>query len=38
MIRVGLGRDLHRLVRGRPFLLGGLRIEAELGELGHSDG
>jgi 2-C-methyl-D-erythritol 2,4-cyclodiphosphate synthase/2-C-methyl-D-erythritol 4-phosphate cytidylyltransferase/2-C-methyl-D-erythritol 2,4-cyclodiphosphate synthase len=38
MIRVGLGRDLHRLVRGRPFLLGGLRIEAEFGELGHSDG
>jgi 2-C-methyl-D-erythritol 2,4-cyclodiphosphate synthase len=38
MIRVGLGRDLHRLVEGRPFLLGGLRIEAERGELGHSDG
>jgi 2-C-methyl-D-erythritol 2,4-cyclodiphosphate synthase len=38
MIRVGLGRDLHRLVPGRPFLLGGLRIEAVRGELGHSDG
>jgi 2-C-methyl-D-erythritol 2,4-cyclodiphosphate synthase len=38
VIRVGLGRDLHRLVPGRPFLLGGLRIEAERGELGHSDG
>ncbi|MDR3148057.1 MAG: 2-C-methyl-D-erythritol 2,4-cyclodiphosphate synthase [Treponema sp.] len=38
MIRTGLGRDLHRLVEGRPFLLGGLRIEAERGELGHSDG
>jgi 2-C-methyl-D-erythritol 2,4-cyclodiphosphate synthase/2-C-methyl-D-erythritol 4-phosphate cytidylyltransferase/2-C-methyl-D-erythritol 2,4-cyclodiphosphate synthase len=38
MIRAGLGRDLHRLVKGRPFLLGGLRIEAERGELGHSDG
>ena len=38
MIRIGLGRALHRLVRGRPFLLGGLRIESELGELGHSDG
>jgi 2-C-methyl-D-erythritol 2,4-cyclodiphosphate synthase/2-C-methyl-D-erythritol 4-phosphate cytidylyltransferase/2-C-methyl-D-erythritol 2,4-cyclodiphosphate synthase len=38
VIRVGLGRDLHRLVRGRPFLLGGLRIEADAGELGHSDG
>jgi 2-C-methyl-D-erythritol 2,4-cyclodiphosphate synthase len=38
VIRVGLGRDLHRLVEGRPFLLGGLRIESERGELGHSDG
>jgi 2-C-methyl-D-erythritol 2,4-cyclodiphosphate synthase len=38
VIRTGLGRDLHRLVPGRPFLLGGLRIEAERGELGHSDG
>jgi 2-C-methyl-D-erythritol 2,4-cyclodiphosphate synthase len=38
VIRAGLGRDLHRLVEGRPFLLGGLRIEAERGELGHSDG
>jgi 2-C-methyl-D-erythritol 2,4-cyclodiphosphate synthase len=38
VIRAGLGRDLHRLVPGRPFLLGGLRIEAERGELGHSDG
>lgn len=38
MIRVGLGRDLHRLVRGRPFLLGGVAIPARRGELGHSDG
>jgi 2-C-methyl-D-erythritol 2,4-cyclodiphosphate synthase/2-C-methyl-D-erythritol 4-phosphate cytidylyltransferase/2-C-methyl-D-erythritol 2,4-cyclodiphosphate synthase len=38
VIRVGLGRDLHRLVEGRPFLLGGLRLESERGELGHSDG
>jgi 2-C-methyl-D-erythritol 2,4-cyclodiphosphate synthase len=38
VIRAGLGRDLHRLVRGRPFLLGGLRIESDRGELGHSDG
>lgn len=36
--RVGLGRDLHRLVEGRAFLLGGVRIPAERGELGHSDG
>jgi 2-C-methyl-D-erythritol 2,4-cyclodiphosphate synthase len=38
VIRIGLGRDLHRLAAGRPFLLGGLRLEAERGELGHSDG
>jgi 2-C-methyl-D-erythritol 2,4-cyclodiphosphate synthase/2-C-methyl-D-erythritol 4-phosphate cytidylyltransferase/2-C-methyl-D-erythritol 2,4-cyclodiphosphate synthase len=38
MIRVGLGRDLHRLVEGRPFLLAGVEIPADRGELGHSDG
>jgi 2-C-methyl-D-erythritol 2,4-cyclodiphosphate synthase len=35
--RVGLGRDLHRLVEGRRFLLGGVEIPSEKGELGHSD-
>jgi 2-C-methyl-D-erythritol 2,4-cyclodiphosphate synthase len=38
MIRIGLGRDLHRLVEGRPFLLGGVEIPSQRGELGHSDG
>ena len=38
MIRVGLGRDLHRLVTNRRFLLGGVEIPFEKGELGHSDG
>ena len=38
MFRIGLGRDLHRLVKGRPFLLGGVEIPFEKGELGHSDG
>lgn len=37
-VRVGLGWDLHRLVSGRRFLLGGVEIPAEKGELGHSDG
>lgn len=37
MIRVGLGRDLHRLVEGRRFLLGGVEIPFDKGELGHSD-
>jgi 2-C-methyl-D-erythritol 2,4-cyclodiphosphate synthase len=38
MIRVGLGRDIHRLAGGRRFLLGGVEIPFEKGELGHSDG
>jgi len=36
--RVGLGKDLHRLVEGRRFLLGGVELPSEVGELGHSDG
>ena len=38
MIRTGLGYDLHRLKKGRRFLLGGVEIPAARGELGHSDG
>jgi 2-C-methyl-D-erythritol 2,4-cyclodiphosphate synthase len=38
VIRIGLGRDLHRLVQGRRFLLAGVEIPADKGELGHSDG
>lgn len=34
---VGLGHDVHRLVPGRPLILGGVRIPHELGLLGHSD-
>jgi 2-C-methyl-D-erythritol 2,4-cyclodiphosphate synthase/2-C-methyl-D-erythritol 4-phosphate cytidylyltransferase/2-C-methyl-D-erythritol 2,4-cyclodiphosphate synthase len=37
-LRVGLGRDFHRLETGRRFLLGGVEIPARKGELGHSDG
>jgi 2-C-methyl-D-erythritol 2,4-cyclodiphosphate synthase len=36
--RVGQGWDVHRLVRGRALLLGGVEIASELGEEGHSDG
>ncbi len=36
-LRAGTGYDLHRLVAGRPLWLGGVRIPAELGALGHSD-
>ena len=37
-LRVGLGEDLHRLVAGRPLVLGGVRFEAPVGPMGHSDG
>ena len=38
MIRTGLGYDLHRLKKGRRFLLGGVEIPCPKGEVGHSDG
>ena len=38
MIRIGLGKDLHRLESGRRFLLGGVEIPFEKGETGFSDG
>lgn len=37
MIRVGFGFDVHRLVEDRELWLGGIRIDHELGLLGHSD-
>jgi len=37
MIRVGFGYDVHRLVEGRPFIVGGVEIPHHLGLLGHSD-
>lgn len=36
-IRIGNGYDIHRLVSDRPLILGGVKIEHELGLLGHSD-
>ena len=35
--RVGTGYDLHRLVEGRPLILGGVTVPAPAGALGHSD-
>ena len=35
--RAGTGYDLHRLVEGRPLVLGGVLIPADRGALGHSD-
>jgi 2-C-methyl-D-erythritol 2,4-cyclodiphosphate synthase len=37
MSRVGIGYDSHRLVAGRPLIIGGVEIEFERGLSGHSD-
>jgi len=37
VIRVGIGYDSHRLVEGRPLLLGGVAIPHSRGLAGHSD-
>lgn len=37
MIATGIGYDVHRLVNDRPLILGGVRIEHDLGLEGHSD-
>lgn len=36
-LRIGFGYDVHRLVPGRDLILGGVKIDYELGLLGHSD-
>ena len=36
-IRVGFGYDVHKLVENRDLWLGGIKIDYELGLLGHSD-
>ena len=36
-MRIGHGYDVHRLVEGRPLILGGVTIDYPLGLLGHSD-
>ena len=36
-MRIGFGFDVHRLVEGREFWLGGVRIQHDKGALGHSD-
>lgn len=37
MYRVGIGNDTHKLVEGRPLMLGGVHVAAEHGGEGHSD-
>ncbi len=36
-MRIGMGYDVHKLVEGRPMIIGGVEIPYELGLLGHSD-
>ena len=38
ILRVGSGFDVHRLVSGRPLMLGGVHVAYERGLEGHSDG
>ncbi|MFV0255337.1 MAG: 2-C-methyl-D-erythritol 2,4-cyclodiphosphate synthase [Erysipelotrichaceae bacterium] len=35
--RIGQSTDIHKLVKNRKLILGGVEIESELGLLGHSD-
>ncbi|WP_420457248.1 2-C-methyl-D-erythritol 2,4-cyclodiphosphate synthase [Rubrivirga sp.] len=36
-MRIGHGYDVHRLVAGRPLILGGVEVPSEAGLDGHSD-
>ena len=37
MFRIGFGNDIHKLVSGKPLILGGVEIPADKGAFGHSD-
>jgi 2-C-methyl-D-erythritol 2,4-cyclodiphosphate synthase len=37
MFRIGIGNDTHRLVAGRPLIIGGVNVPCEFGAEGHSD-
>src|SRR5690606_37581819 len=37
MMRIGFGNDIHRLAAGRPLIIGGVRVDSDLGAEGHSD-
>ncbi len=37
MFRIGIGSDTHKLVEGRPLMLGGVLVPSERGGEGHSD-
>ena len=37
VFRIGFGNDTHRLVAGQPLIIGGVRVESDVGAEGHSD-
>lgn len=37
MYRIGIGNDTHKLIEGRPLMLGGVQVEYDRGGDGHSD-
>lgn len=37
MFRIGIGNDTHRLIDGRPLMLGGVHVASDRGGEGHSD-
>lgn len=37
-MRIGFGYDNHRLIEGRPLIIGGINIPSQFGEDAHSDG
>ncbi|MEP6569296.1 MAG: 2-C-methyl-D-erythritol 2,4-cyclodiphosphate synthase [Acidobacteriota bacterium] len=37
MFRIGIGNDMHKLVEGRPLMLGGVLVPSDRGGDGHSD-
>jgi 2-C-methyl-D-erythritol 2,4-cyclodiphosphate synthase len=37
ILRIGHGYDIHRIVPGRPMILGGVRFDVDYGLDGHSD-
>ncbi len=38
IVRIGFGYDLHKLIKDRELILGGVVIPSIVGEAGHSDG
>ena len=36
-MRIGIGYDVHRIIAGRPLILGGVEITSHFGLDGHSD-